>query len=48
MKSLIIDPMALWGEGMPEQEMWALIQSAYQLREVRVAVPVRGVFVPLA
>lgn len=34
MKSLIIDPMALWGEGMPEQEMWALIQSAYQLREV--------------
>lgn len=33
-ESTIIDPMALWGEGMPEQEMWALIQSAYQLREV--------------
>ena len=35
MKSLIIDPMALWGVAdMPEQEMWALIQSAYQLRDV--------------
>ena len=35
MKSLIIDPMALWGVAdMPKSEMWALIQSAYQLREV--------------
>jgi len=35
MKSLILDPMALWGVAdMPKAEMWALIQSAYQLREV--------------
>lgn len=35
MKSLILDQMALWGvSDMPKSEMWALIQSAYQLREV--------------
>ena len=34
-ESTIIDPMALWGVAdMPKSEMWALIQSAYQLREV--------------
>ena len=33
-ESTIIDPMALWGEEMPKAEMWALIQSAYQLRDV--------------
>lgn len=34
-ESTILDPMALWGvSDMPEPEMWALIQSAYLLREV--------------
>ena len=34
-ESTIIDPMALWGVAdMPKSEMWALIQSAYKLRDV--------------